>query len=280
MKNGLGFAAALLALVFTPSAFGQTVQGQATGTATYPTNPAYNPAYQPAPAYYPPPKPIENIGRTGQFIFGIDRISGLFIDHETLSYKDPVTRVETKSTYQSTTFGALGVASHSPSALPRFAFDYVLFQGLTVGGSFMLSTRGMSVSGNGPKTLAPTTANDDGLTVFGTARVGYAYAFDSTFALWPRLGLAYASSTSHGEIIDPATAKSLGSYETKSHVGTLNLEALFAVSPIQHIVVTGGPYLDLGLGGGYTLLRESTEIDSRDAKLTSYGLIFNASGYY
>ncbi len=280
MKHGTGFAALLLALVFTPSALGQTVQGQASGTATYPATPAYNPAYQPVPAYYPPPKPIENIGRTGQFIFGIDRISGLFFDHQTLSYKDPVTRAETKSTFKSTTFGALGIASHSPSALPRFAFDYVVFQGFTVGGSVMLSTRGLSVSGNAPKTLAPATANDDGLTLFGTARVGYAYAFDSTFALWPRLGLAYASSTSRSEIIDPATNKSLGSYETKSHLGTLNIEALFAVSPIEHIVVTGGPYLDLGLGGGYTLLQESSEIDSRDARLTSYGLIFNAAGYY
>jgi len=59
-----------------------------------------------------------------------------------------------------------------------------------------------------------------------------------------------------------------------------NIEALFAVSPIEHIVVTGGPYLDLGLGGGYTLLQESTEIDSRDARLTSYGLTFNVAGYY
>jgi hypothetical protein len=280
MKHGPGFAAALLALAFTPSAFGQTVQGQAGGTAAYPANPAYNPAYQPAPAYYPAPKPIDNIGRTGQFIFGIDRISGLFFDHQTLSYKDPVTRAETKSTFKSTTFGVLGIASHSPSALPRFAFDYVLFQGFTVGAGFMLSTRGLSVSGNGPKTLAPATANDDGLTVFGTARIGYAYAFDSTFAIWPRVGLAYASSTSRGELIDPATSKSLGSYETKSHLGTVNLEALLALSPIEHIVVTGGPYLDLGLGGGYTLLQESTEMDSRDARLTSYGLVFNVAGYY
>ena len=275
MKNGLGFAAALLAFAFAPSAFGQAVPGQTSGSA-YPANPAY----QPAPAYYPAPKPIENIGRTGQFIFGIERISGFFFDHQTLSYKDPVTGAETKSTYKSTTFGALGISSHSPSALPRFAFDYVVFQGLTVGGSVMLSTRGMSVSGNAPKTLAPTTANDDGLTLFGTARVGYAYAFDSTFAIWPRLGLAYASSTSRSEIVDPTTAKSLGTYEVKSHLGTLNIEALFAVSPIEHIVVTGGPYVDVGLGGGYTLLQESTETDSRNARLTSYGLIFNASGYY
>jgi hypothetical protein len=257
---GQSAALAVVLAIFgsAPPALAQGVQAQASGSAGYPPNPAY----QPAPAYYPPPKPIENIGRTGQFIFGIERITGVFFDHQTLTYKDPVTRAENKSTYQSTSFGLLGVDSHSPSALPRFALDYVLLQGLTVGGSFMLSTRGMSLNGSGERTLPPPTANDDGLTVFGTARAGYAYALDSTFALWPRLGLAYAHSSSRGELIDPTNGnKSLGSFE-------------------EHIVVTGGPYLDLGLGGGYRLYQESAEIDQRDARLTSYGLIVNASGYY
>jgi opacity protein-like surface antigen len=277
MKIGLGVAAALATLALAPAALGQAAQAQTSGSAGFPVNPAY----QPAPAYYPAPKPIENIGRPNQFIFGIERISGLFIDHQTLTYKDPVTSAEYKSTYQSTSFGSLGMASNSPSALPRFALDFDIIQGLTVGGSFMLSTRGMSVSGSGRRTLPPPTANDHGLTVFGTARAGYAYALDSTFALWPRLGIAYAHGSSRGELIDPSNDnKSLGSFETKSNLWTLNIEALFAVSPIQHIVVTGGPYLDLGLGGGYTLYQESAQIDQRDARLTSYGLLVNASGYY
>jgi opacity protein-like surface antigen len=278
MKIGPGIAAVFATLAFAPAAFAQAVPMPTNGAGSYPTA---NPAYQPAPAYYPPPKPIENIGRTGQFIFGIERITGVFFDHQTLTYKDPATQAEHKSTYQSTSFGLLGLDSHSPSALPRFALDYVIYQGLTVGGSFVLSTRGMSLSGGGQRTISPPSANDDGLTVFGTARAGYAYALDSTFALWPRIGLAYAHSSSRGELINPTDDyKSLGSFETTSNLWTLNIEALFAVSPIEHIVVTGGPYLDLGLGGGYTLYQESTEIDKRDARLTSYGLIINASGYY
>jgi hypothetical protein len=272
------FSALLVASLtaLAPEAFAQTVQGQASGTAGFPPNPAY----QPAPAYYPAPKPIENIGKTGQFIFGVERITGLFIDSQSLSYKDPTTRTQTKYSYKSTSFGLLGVDSHSPSALPRLALDYVVYQGLTVGGSVMLSTRGMSLSGSGQKPAAPPSANDDGMTLFGGVRGGYAYAFDSTFAIWPRLGLSYAYMTSRNELIDPQSGKSSGSYEVRSGLSALNLEVLFAVSPIEHIVVLAGPYLDVGLGGSYTALQESTEFDKRSANLTSLGVLVHACGYY
>lgn len=274
MKNRFTALFVLSLTSFAPGALAQTYQTN--GAMTYPPNPAY----QPAPAYYPAPKPIENIGRTGQFIFGVERITGLFIDNQSLSYKDPSTRTTTKYSYKSTSFGLLGLDSHSPSAMPRFALDYVVYQGFTVGGSVTLSTRGMSLSGSGQKPAAPPTANDDGMTVFGGARAGYAYAFDSTFGIWPRLGLSYSYITSRSELVDPLTGKSSGSFEVRSGLAALNLEVLFAVSPIQHIVVFAGPYLDLGLGGSYTALQESTEFDKRSANLTSFGLLVHAAGYY
>ncbi|HTQ03534.1 MAG TPA: hypothetical protein VMI54_06740 [Polyangiaceae bacterium] len=276
MKNRFMAALVLSLTGLAPEAFAQTAPGPATGAPAYPPNPAY----QPAPAYYPASKPIENIGKTGQFIFGVERITGLFIDSQSLSYKDPTTRAQTKYTYKSTSFGLLGVDSHSPSALPRLALDYVVYQGFTVGGSVMLSTRGMSLSGSGQKPAAPPSANDDGMTLFGGVRAGYAYPFDSTFGIWPRLGLSYAYMTSRTELVDPPTGKSSGSYEVDSGLATLNLEVLFAVSPIQHIVVLAGPYADVGLGGSYTLLQESTELDKRSANLTSFGLLVHACGYY
>jgi len=276
MKHSLSALLVASLSALAPQAFAQTVQGQANGTASFPPNPAY----QPAPAYYPAPKPIENIGKTGQFIFGVERITGLFIDDQSLSYKDPTTRAQTKYSYKSTSFGLLGVDSHSPSALPRLALDYVVYQGFTVGGSLMLSTRGMSLSGSGQKPAAPPSANDDGMTLFGGVRGGYAYAFDSTFGIWPRLGLSYAYMTSRNELVDPQTGKSSGSYEVRSGLSALNLEVLLAVSPIQHIVVLAGPYLDVGLGGSYTALQESTEFDKRSANLTSFGVLVHACGYY
>jgi opacity protein-like surface antigen len=282
MKSGLGLALGLSILALAPAALGQAVQAQASGTVAPGTFGA-NPAYQPAPAYYPAPRPIENIGRTGQFIFGMERVTGIFFDQQLITYKDQTTGASQKFTFKNTSFGLLGLDSASPSALPRFALDYVIFEGITVGGSFVLSTRGMSVGGGSPSAQPPApppTSNADGLTLFGNARVGYAYAFDSTFGIWPRAGLAYASSSARSELRDPSTGKSLGTYEYKANFGTVNLELLLAISPIKNIVLTAGPYVDVGIGGGYTVLRDSTEIDKRDAHLTSYGLLVNAAGYY
>jgi hypothetical protein len=276
MKNA-GLALGLSILALAPAAFGQ-VQGQANAGGTFQTNPAY----QPAPAFYEPKKPIENIGRQNQFIFGIERMTGLFFDRQTITYKNPVSGADEDFVFKSTSLGLLGVDSASPSAMPRFAVDFGLLAGLTVGGSLMISTRGMSASGDATAqpTAPPPTANRDGLTLFGNARVGYAYAFDSTFSIWPRVGLAYASSSAQGELRDPGTGESFGTFEYKAHFFTGNIELLLGISPLKHIVLTMGPYADLGLGGGYSVLQDGREIDRRDGNLTSYGILINAGGYY
>ena len=49
---------------------------------------------------------------------------------------------------------------------------------------------------------------------------------------------------------------------------------------MEHIVLLGGPYLDLGLGGGYWLYKDDELIDRRDANLTSFGFTVHAAGYY
>lgn len=264
-------------LVFSSSlAFGQAVQAQ--GTAGFPPSPQY----QPAPAYYPAPQPIENIGRTGQFIFGIERITGLFFDTQKITYKDPVSRTSQDFTYHSTSVGLLGVDSNSPAALPRFALDYVIFQGLTVGGSVVISTRDLSSSGDktAQTPLAPPSASPDGLTLLGGARVGYAYPFNSTWGIWGRAGLSYTQSSAEQAYTDPQTGTTMGPYLRKSHFTNVNLDIMGALSPIEHIVLLFGPYLDLGAEGGYKVSQAGREIDGRDARLTSFGILVNAAGYY
>jgi opacity protein-like surface antigen len=259
------------------AAFAQAVQAQ--GTAGFPPQ---GPQYQPAPAYYPAPRPIENIGRTGQFIFGIERITGLFIDRQTMTYRDTTTAQEQDFKYNATSFGLMGVDSNSPSALPRFALDYVAYQGITVGASVVISTRALSSSGDktAETPVAPPSASPDGLTLLGGLRVGYAYAFDSTWGIWGRLGLTYTSSSAESAFVDPDTGTVYGPFLRKTHFTTVPLELLATLSPIEHIVVTGGPYFDVGAEGGYTLSQAGRERDTRDAHLTSYGLLINAAGYY
>jgi opacity protein-like surface antigen len=219
------------------------------------------------------------------FVFGIERVTGLFFDRQRLDYTDFATGLKHQDTYKVTSFGLLGVDSSSPSAMPRFALDYTILQGLTLGATAMISTRGVSLSHNGrdaavpPPTTAPPTAPADGLTLVGGVRAGYAYAFDRTFAVWPRVGLSYAASSASAELRD-SFGDTLGDFETKAHFYDANIELLGAVSPVEHIVLLGGPYLDLGLGGGYWLYRNDELIDRRDAHLLSFGFLVHAAGYY
>jgi opacity protein-like surface antigen len=234
--------------------------------------------------YIPPPKPLDNIGRPGMFVFGIERVTGLFFDRQRLAYTDFETGLKHRDTYKVTSFGLLGVNSSSPSAIPRFALDYTILQGLTAGATAMISTRGVSLEQDGrdeavPATTAPPTVPADGLTFFGGVRAGYAYAFDRTFAVWPRVGLSYASSSASTEPKDEF-GEPLGEYETKARFFDANIELLGAVSPIEHVVLLGGPYLDLGLAGGYSLYRNDERIDRRDAHLLSFGFLIHAAGYY
>lgn len=275
--SALGITSLLLVAASATAQGGFQVQGS---TQTGVSGTGYG-----APFFPPPRKPLDNIGRIGMFVFGIERVTGLFFDRQRLSYTDFSTGQKHEDTYKVTSFGLLGVDSSSPSAMPRFALDYTIIQGLTAGASGMVSTRGVSLSRDGrddsvpPPTTAPPTTPADGLTLFGGVRAGYAYAFDRTFAVWPRIGLSYAASSSSSELRD-GFGDVLGDYETKAHFFTTNIELLGALSPVEHIVLLGGPYLDLGLGGGYWLYRDDELIDRRDARLMSFGFLVHAGGYY
>jgi hypothetical protein len=275
MKGTVHFTLVAAALTFVSLPAGaQGFQAQGSTTGTY--------SATPYPAPWTPPKEIDNVGRTGQFVFSIERITGLFIDRQKVTYKDPETGLKFEHTFKTTSFGLLGVDSASPSALPRFALDYVIWKGITAGVTGLVSTRGLSLDqrGEGQVPDAPPTAADDGLTLLGGLRAGYALPFDRTFGVWGRLGLSYASSSAQGEIIDPRTGDFLGDFERRIHYFDANIELVGVLSPVEHIVLTGGPYLDLPLGGGYSITADGGEIDRRDAHLLSFGLLIHAGGYY
>jgi len=280
MNRPLSLTALISTLLVTGPLLAQGFQAQGSTNNGVSTTAAPYPYQAPYPTSYP--KPLDNIGSDGQFIFSIERISGLFLDRQRLRYTDPEDNIEYEHTFKSTSFGLLGVDSSSPSALPRFALDYAVFGGLTVGATFLFSTRGLSVDGDrGQAPATPPTASGDGLTLLGGVRAGFAYAFDNTFAIWPRAGLSYAtSSSSIDDFKSPTDGEPLGNFDYAAHFGTANLEILGVLSPVEHIVVMAGPYLDLGLGGGFSVEQNDVEIDKRDANMTSFGILVHAGGYY
>ncbi|HVJ15083.1 MAG TPA: hypothetical protein VM686_06565 [Polyangiaceae bacterium] len=263
---------------FAPQALAQQFGG------TYSTNQGGN--------YYggglPQQNDVDNIGaEDGQFVFGFERVTSLAFDRQTVSFDDQDTGNEVEHTYKSTSLNLLGVDASSPSQMPRFALDYVIASGFTAGVSLAFTTRSLSLDGGSYKqpVLAPSTVRSEGVTFFGGARVGYAYAVDETFGIWPRAGISYASSTGEYEaVVDPNTGATQ-TFDTSARFFDLDLEVLGVISPVEHTAILIGPYLDLGLSGKYDVdVPVDTDnpdgVDSRNIKLTSFGLVVHAVGYY
>jgi hypothetical protein len=231
--------------------------------------------------YVPQQNDVDNIGaEDGQFVFGFDRVTSLTIDRQTVSYGPSD---ENEHTYKSTSLNLLAADAASPSQMPRFALDYVIAAGFTAGVSLGLTTRGTSAQVADDPTaiepVQPSTVRTEGVTFFAGARAGYAYAFDETFGVWPRAGLSYASSTGeYRSVVNEATGEA-ATFDVSSRLYDLNLELLGVLSPVEHTAILLGPFLDLGLGGKFTADGPTGE-DPRNQKLTSFGLVVHAVGYY
>jgi hypothetical protein len=207
-----------------------------------------------------PAAAVDNIGNQGQFVIGAERMMGLYFDQ----FKQSQGGAE--RTDKATRIGLLGNTDGSVSSSPRLGFDYLVTDGVSVGGSLFYAHTSTSADVNGTNADGPSID-----TFFFNPRVGYAYAIDETFAIWPRAGFAYIHQT---------TSPPSGGGDTTRSGTQLTLEGNLVVSPIEHVALTGGPFLDLGLGGSQSLKSEGGAESSNDAKLTSFGLQFGLAAYF
>jgi len=161
---------------------------------------------------------------------------------------------------------------------PRLGFDFFPVRGFSLGAA---ATVGFS-SGEAEVEYGGYSASDDTPKVTSfelNPRLGYAAAFNDIVAIWPRVGLTYMSSTSkYDDTYYGYTVKS----KTTISATALTLEALLALSPVDHFAILVGPFADVGLGGkvkdeesgaGYTVDAES------DLTITSFGLTLGITGF-
>jgi hypothetical protein len=228
------------------------------------------------------PQKIENIGRDGQFIFSLERLTGVFFERQSVTYDDETDAREYEHTFKGTTVGVLGMNGTGASTIPRFALDYVLFRGITVGGSLMFVSRSLELDDDGGQAPAtPPIAGPEGNTFLAGARAGFAYPFDETFGVWPRGGLSYVTTRTDVNAIDPSSGESAGTFQYRAHTASVNLELLAVISPVKHVVILLGPYFDLGLGGSFSAYDAGgEELDRRGITTRSYGALVHAGGYY
>jgi hypothetical protein len=151
-------------------------------------------------------------------------------------------------------------AEPNPFAAPRIAFDGFVVDGLSLGGSvgysnFSISESGIT-SGDGPSYHAWLIS----------PRIGYAYMFNDTVGLWPRLGITYVNQTVSASATVAGTNVSA---DSSSHFVALSAEVPLAFTPVPHTLITIAPTLDWGFSG-------STGAGNGSADVTAIGLGLHA----
>ena len=160
----------------------------------------------------------QELGTKGDMVFSVDRlmgISGTHIEGEMgpVEYDDDIT---------SLSLSWRASPDFSPFDTARLAFDYLIIDHLSVGGSL------------GYASYDYDEQNDGSIFIF-SPRVGYAYAFGKVVGIWPRGGLNY-----HSFSVDDGW--------DESGFG-LNLECMFPITPTEHFGFLVGPTIDFDISG-------------------------------
>jgi hypothetical protein len=171
--------------------------------------------------------------RRGLLVLGADRLFPL-LSYTAISAGSGTTSSTQKNTSISL-LGGIGLAQ-SFYNVPRLAFDYALTENVTIGGAVFayITLSATQSSGSG------TSSDLSKLTLVGVApRMGYLLPLSSSVWLWPRAGITYDSLTS-----SPPT----GSSSTINQFAA-NIDAMFVLSPVEHVGITLGPEVDVPISG-------------------------------
>lgn len=210
-------------------------------------------------------------GQKGQFAISGDRLFGIYYTHESLPNnaaggEQSVSSTQISLLGQAPTLplanagglGVVGTGGVNPYSVPRVSFDYLVIDGLSIGGSLIYAhTSNTFKSGN--------VSTDYSGNMFGISpRVGYAYMFSESAGIWPRGGFTYYYQSAD-----------LGNGNKDSMDGfAFNLDAPFVISPIEQFAILVGPALDIGITGSAKATRNIPPLGTTttESDLTLLGL--------
>jgi hypothetical protein len=162
----------------------------------------------------------QEIGAKGDAVFSAERMMGITGTHRVTEV--PVVG-DVEADWTGISFGWRATPDESAFDMPRFAFDYLVIEHLSIGGSLGYSSRELD------------EPSFDSTQFLFAARVGYLYSFGQVVAIWPRGGVTY-----HSFSIDDGPAES----------GlALTLECPFTFSPTRHFAFQLGPTFDIDMFG-------------------------------
>ncbi len=252
---------------------------------------------------------VDNIGNAGQFVFGVDRVTGLAFNHltnrQTALTPQPggtlgITTVKNRDTYTQVSFMGssqapiLNTGYPVPVLVPRLAFDYLPIDWLTVGGSFMVlhdggNTKRVNTTprpGPGP---VGTKDEVSSTLVLLEPRGGFAYPFNSIVGIWPRIGFQWYHVNAEDTRLARVPGDNMTNIKIRGDLFQASLEFMVVLSPFSHVAILLGPFADIGLGGSGRIRETDTAGNGavtippsieQHPLMNSYGLTSSLVAYF
>jgi hypothetical protein len=172
----------------------------------------------------------------GRFVVSGERLFGVGWVKETASSMG----VDQSQSITSISF-LMKATDVNPFAASRMAFDGFVVDGLSLGGSvgysgFSTSTSGVANTSGGPSIHSWSIS----------PRIGYAYMFNDTVGLWPRLGITYVNQSVSTSVT--VAGMTVGGDSTNDFIA-LSAEVPLAITPVPHTLITIAPTLDWAFTG-------------------------------
>jgi hypothetical protein len=203
-------------------------------------------------------------GDQGQAIISADRIMPLFAyENEKHTNNDGSTTSQTVTSISLVTHGPTFVTLYN---VPRFSFDYTVWKHLTVGGSVWAYFQlGNSTTHSEPG-LPDVTTDQPKVTYLGLApRVGWILQLSDLFAFWPRGGISFNDTMASQTVMGVNESTTLTQW-------AIDLEPMFAITPVPHAAFTAGPVIDIPFAGSVSASAQGTTV-SRDETMFHFGLM-------
>jgi hypothetical protein len=190
----------------------------------------------------------QELGSKGDAVFSVDRLMGISGTH--VAGERMPGHVQYHDDWTTISFGWRASPDLSPFDMPRFAFDYLVIEHLSIGGSL------------GYVSLDANDAPD--VSMFEISpRIGYLYSFGRVVGIWPRGGFTYHSASVNNGLEESGLA--------------LTLECPFTFSPASHFAFHVGPTFDIDMFGSRDP-RNNNE-DKGDRTYRTFGLSAGLLGW-
>lgn len=186
----------------------------------------------------------QELGSKGQGVLSVDRLMGLSWT-KVAGERGPVTYSDDWSAFS---FGWRSSPDLSPFDVPRLAFDYLVIDHLSLGGSLGY----VSLSSDGY----------DGSSFIVAPRIGYLYSFGRVVGIWPRGGFTYHSTSIEN------------SFDEKGFAFTA--ECPFTFSPSTHFAIHVGPTIDVDMFGD----RDPSPVNKGDRTYRTFGINAGFLGWF